>query len=175
MFSYAKRNYADSICTSSTVIPITVTNRMQKNGLYFETRCLQYNKSVGRMRINHNRCISFFRVSDCVHTIPAQFENGRKVDNKNSLQDFNAQKKYSHPKNRPALIQKRRKMCCLHHCRVFTRYCFKFIPVRVPFSKSTVFEICRQKMCGFRVNGRPIRHIFHPFQNVPASCERGPS
>ena len=23
-----------------------------------------------------------------------------------------------------------------------------------------------------RVNGRPIRHIFHRFQNVPASCER---
>ena len=44
--------------------------------------------------------------------------------------------------------------------------------VRVPFSKSTVFKICRQKMCRFRVNGRPIRPIFHRFQNVPASCER---
>ena len=46
------------------------------------------------------------------------------------------------------------------------------MPVRVPFSKSTVFKLCRQKMCRFRVNGRPIRHIFHRFQNVPASCER---
>ena len=46
------------------------------------------------------------------------------------------------------------------------------MPVTVPFSKSTVFEICRQKMCRFRVNGRPIRRIFHRFQNVPASCER---
>ena len=27
------------------------------------------------------------------------------------------------------------------------------------------------KMCRFRVNGRPIRHIFHRFQNVPPSCE----
>ena len=27
-------------------------------------------------------------------------------------------------------------------------------------------------MCRFRVNGRPIRRIFHRFQNVPASCER---
>ena len=27
-------------------------------------------------------------------------------------------------------------------------------------------------MCRFHVNGRPIRHIFHHFQNVPASCER---
>ena len=52
------------------------------------------------------------------------------------------------------------------------RCCFKFIPVRVPFSKSTVFEVCRQKMCRFRVNRRPIRHIFHRFQNLPASCER---
>ena len=42
----------------------------------------------------------------------------------------------------------------------------------VPFSKFTVFKICRQKMCRFRVNGRPIRHIFHRSQNVPASCER---
>ena len=46
------------------------------------------------------------------------------------------------------------------------------MPVRVPFSKSTVFKICRQKMCRFRVNGRPIRRIFHRFQNMPASCER---
>ena len=46
------------------------------------------------------------------------------------------------------------------------------MPVTVPFSKSTVFKICRQKMCHFRVNGRPIRRIFHPVQNVPASCER---
>ena len=40
------------------------------------------------------------------------------------------------------------------------------------FKKSTIFEIYRQKMCRFRVNGRPIRHIFHRFQNVQASCER---
>ena len=46
------------------------------------------------------------------------------------------------------------------------------MPVTVPFSESTVFKICRQKMCRFRVNGRPIRRIFHRFQNVPASCER---
>ena len=32
--------------------------------------------------------------------------------------------------------------------------------VRVPFSKSTVLKICVQKMCHFRVNGRPIRHLF---------------
>ena len=55
---------------------------------------------------------------------------------------------------------------------MFKRCCFKFMPVTVPFSKSTVFKICRQKMCRFRVNRRPIRRIFHRFQNVPASCER---
>ena len=42
---------------------------------------------------------------------------------------------------------------------------------------SSVFKIYRfqnltQKMCRFRVNGRPIRHISNRFQNVPASCER---
>ena len=57
------------------------------------------------------------------------------------------------------------------HFSVLTRCCFQNVPVRVPFSRSTVFEICRQKMCRFRVNGRPIRHIFHRFQNVPVSCE----
>ena len=78
--------------------------------------------------------------------MPAQFENGRKFDGKKSLQDFDAKEKYLHPKNQPVSIQKRRKMLCLHHCRVFTRCCFKFMPVRVPFSKSTVFEICRCNM-----------------------------
>ena len=63
-------------------------------------------------------------------------------------------------------------MFCFHHLQVFTRCRFQNVSVRVPFSKSTVFKICRQKMCRFRVNGRPIRRIFHHFQNVPASCER---
>ena len=63
--------------------------------------------------------------------ILVQFENGRKFDNKISLQDFDAKEKYLHP-----------------------------------ISKSA------GKMCRFRVNWRPIRHIFHHFQNMPASCER---
>ena len=48
---------------------------------------------------------------------------------------------------------------------------FPNVPVTVPFSKSTVFKIWRQKMCRFRVNGRHIRNIFRRFQNLPASCE----
>ena len=77
-----------------------------------------------------------------------------------------------HPKNRSVSFQKRLKMFCFRHFQVFTRCSFQNVPVRVPFSKSTVFKICRQKMCRFRVNGRPIRRVFHRFQNVPASCER---
>ena len=61
---------------------------------------------------------------------------------------------------------------CFYHFRVFTRCHFQNVPVRVPSSKSTVFTICRQKMCRFRVEGRPISYIFHHFQNLPASCER---
>ena len=81
--------------------------------------------------------------------MPEQFENGRKLDGKNSLQDFDAKKVCLHPKNRSASLQKRLKFS---------------VPVIVPFSKSTVFKICRQKMCRFLVNGRPIRRIFHRFQ-----------
>ena len=91
---------------------------------------------------------------------------------KNSLQDFDVKEIYLYPKNRSVSFQKRLKMFCFHNFKVFTRCRFQNVPVRVPFSKSTVFKICRQKMCRFRVNGRPIRRIFHRFQNLPASCER---
>ena len=46
---------------------------------------------------------------------------------------------------------------------MFTRCRFQNVPVRAPFSKSSFFKICRQKMCRFRVNGRPIRHSFTVF------------
>ena len=48
---------------------------------------------------------------------------------------------------------------------------FQNAPVGVPFSNPTVFKIYRQKMCHFRVNRRPISHIFHHFLNVLALCE----
>ena len=76
------------------------------------------------------------------------------------------------PKDRSVSFQKRLRMFFFHHFQLFTRYHFQNMPIRVPFSKSTVFKICRQKMCRFRMNRRPIRRIFHRFQNVPASCER---
>ena len=48
----------------------------------------------------------------------------------------------------------------------------------MPFPKcagqSSVFEIYRfQNLPAKNVPFSPIRHSFHRFQNVPASCERG--
>ena len=37
--------------------------------------------------------IIMFIFLDCVHTMPAQFENGRKIDSKNSFLDFDAKEK----------------------------------------------------------------------------------
>ena len=91
---------------------------------------------------------------------------------KSSLQDFDANSVNLNPKNRSVSFQNRLKMFYFHQFKVFTRCRFQNVPIRVPFSKSTVFKICRQKMCRFHVNRRPIRRIFHRFQKVPASCER---
>ena len=81
-----------------------------------------------------------------------------------SLQDSDAIKRYLHPNCRSVLFQKRRKLFYFHHFQVFTQCHFQNVPVRVQFSKSTVFKICRRKMCRFRVNGRPIRHFFIVFK-----------
>ena len=109
--------------------------------------------------------------------MPEQFENGRKLDGKDSLQGFDAKEVCLHPKNRSVSFQKRQKTFCFRHFQVFTRCSFPNLLIRVPFSKSTVFKICGQKTCRFRVNRRPVRRIFHRFQNVPAknvpfSCEQ---
>ena len=103
--------------------------------------------------------------------MPEQFENGRKFDSKKVVADFDAKEMYLHPANQSVLFQKRRKIICFHHFRVFTRHRFQSVPVRVSFSKSTVFEICRHKMCRFRVNGRPVHHILYRFQNLLAPSE----
>ena len=72
----------------------------------------------------------------------------------------------------PLVARKNKKWLVLFYCKgeylfiIFSVFRFLY------FSISTVFKICRQKMCRFRVNGRPIRRIFHRFHNVPASCER---
>ena len=121
------------------------------------------------------------KVCASVHTMPEQFENGRKFDCRNSLQDFDAKEAYFTLRIDKSLSES------VERCSVFiifvcsnsavSKMCrldksrSNRFHVRVPFSKSTVFKICRQKICRFHVNGRPIRHIFHRFQNVPASCE----
>ena len=84
-----------------------------------------------------------------VHTMPEQFENGGNLTVRNSLQDFDAKKMYLHPKNQSVSCHKCRKIFCFHHFQVFTECCFQNVPVRAPFSKSTVFEIYRQRMCRF--------------------------
>ena len=104
--------------------------------------------------------------------MPEQFENDRKLDGKNSLQDFDAKEVYLHPKNRSVSFHKRLKMFCFHHFRVFTRCRFSKM-CRLEFRFQIYhFQNLPAEMCRFRVNGRPIRRIFHRFQNVPASCER---
>ena len=62
-------------------------------------------------------------------------------------------------------------MLRFHSFQVFARCRFQTVPVRFRLSKSTVFKISWQKCAVFRVNGRPICHIFHRFQNSPVSCE----
>ena len=69
--------------------------------------------------------------------MPEQFEKGRKLDGKNSLQDLGAKEVYLRPKIRSVSFQKRQKMFCFRHIQVFTRCSFQNVPVRALFSKST--------------------------------------
>ena len=105
-----------------------------------------------------------------VHTMPEQFENGRKLDGKKLAARLWCQRNVPTPWESISVVPKASKNVVFYHFQVFTRCCFQNVLVRVPFSKSTGFKICQQKMCRFLVNGRPIRRLFHRFQNVPASC-----
>ena len=66
--------------------------------------------------------------------MPEQFENGRILDGKNSLQGSDAKEVCLHTKNRSVSCQKRLKMFCFRHFQVFhTR--FQNLPAKnVPFS-----------------------------------------
>ena len=89
--------------------------------------------------------------------------NSKTVGNltvRNSLRDVDAIERYLHPKCRSVIV--------LFSNDAVSKMC----RLEFSFSKSTVFKMCRQKGCRFRVNRRPISHIFHRFQNVSASCER---
>ena len=128
------------------------------------TRCRHILKTMKNVTVAKFE-LAFTRCRNNLKTV-------RNLPVKSSLQDFDANSVNLNPKNRSVSFQKRLKMFYFHHFKVFTRCRFQDVPIRVPFSKSAVFKICRQKMCRFRVNRRPIRRIFHRFQNVPASCER---
>ena len=66
--------------------------------------------------------------------MPAQFENGRKFDSKNSFLDFDAKEKYLHRKNRPVSIQKRQNYSVYN--AVSNLYQLGFHFQNLPFSKS---------------------------------------
>ena len=63
--------------------------------------------------------------------MPELFENGKKFDGENLLQDFDAKEMYLRHKNRSVSFQKRRKMFCSHHFGVFTRCRFEIVKVKL--------------------------------------------
>ena len=81
--------------------------------------------------------------------MPEQFENSANLTVNNSLQDYDAKEVYLHPKSRWVLFKKRRRMFCFHHFKSVHAMPLPNVPVRGPFSNSTVFEICRQKYAVF--------------------------
>ena len=83
---------------------------------------------------------------------------------RNSLQDFDAIERYLQPKFQSVLFQKRRKLFYFQNFEVFTRSRFQNVPVRVQFSKSTVFKMCRQKMCRFVSTGGLSATFFTVFK-----------
>lgn len=98
-------------------------------------------------------CVLFTAILDDVHTIPAEFENGTKFGGRNSLQspqECTVKQIHLHIKNRSDLFWKRRRMFHVHHCQMLTQCRFQNVPVRIPFSKSTILKIC---MCRFRWAG----------------------
>ena len=84
--------------------------------------------------------------------MPAQFENGRKFDDKNSLQDFmpkNSTYTFRIDLSRSKSVEK---------CSVF---------IFVECLNDTVSNLCRLR---FRFQNLPFQNL--PAKNVPFSCER---
>ena len=82
--------------------------------------------------------------------MPEQYKDDRKLDGKNSLQDFDAKEVFLHPKI--SIVREAAKMFCFRHFQVFTPCRFQNVPARVPFSNLP-----------FSKSGG---------KNVPFSCER---
>ena len=105
--------------------------------------------------------------------MPNKSENCRKFDSKKHLCKTLMSQKCTYTlridQSRSESVEK---------CSVFkdfecSHYTVFQMLVRIPFSKSTVFNICPQKKCRFYVNTGGLSVTFHHFQNVPASRESG--
>ena len=88
-------------------------------------------------------------VLDCIHMIVEQFENGRNLTIANSLQS---------PKDIDVRESVPTYQFCFEGFEIFLIFIvsncshdsvFKKVLVSVPFSKFTVFKICRQKCAAF--------------------------
>ena len=79
-----------------------------------------------------------------------------------SFQNFDGRERYIHPKNRSVSFQKPQKFCSV------------FIILKC--SQDAILKMCRLEIrfenlpANNAPYGRPIRHNFHCFQNVFASC-----
>ena len=103
------------------------------------------------------------------HMMTEQFENGWKFVSKTRCETLML-KKFNYTLRIDQCHSKSEKKVLFSSSSSDYAMPFQNVPVRVLFSKSTVVKICRQKMCRFRVNGRPIHRVLHRFQNAPASC-----
>ena len=78
------------------------------------------------------------------YMFPAKSETVGNVTITDSLQDFDSKEMYVHLQNRSVSFRKRQK------CSVFKVFdphdaIFQIVPVRIPFLKSAVLKLCRQK------------------------------
>ena len=92
------------------------------------------------------------KIGASVHTILEQFENGRNLDGKNSLQHFDTKEAYLHPKSRTVSFQKCIKMFC-------------FIIFRC-------LHDAVSKMCRLELRFQNLPFSKSAGKNVPFSCER---
>ena len=105
-------------------------------------------------------------------------ENSTVTNSAQSSEEFDAKEMHLHHKSHLASFWKCWKMFRFHQFCVFIIFAFllrcRFQNVGLEFRCQNLpfLKIYKQKMCRFRMNGRPINHMFHRFQNVTASCER---
>ena len=119
------------------------------------TRCQHILKTMKNVTVAKFE-LAFTRCRNNLKTV-------RNLSVKSSLQDFDANSVNLNPKNCSVSFQKRLKMFYFHHFKVFTRCRFQNVLIRVPFSKSAVFKICRQKNVPFSCKQEAYPSNFSPF------------